>query len=205
MSATKQRTPPVRKRRVPRRGFKLRADGRIRAEDHFCGAGGTTTGVLSVEGWMVVHAANHDPTSILTHSTNYPMVEHSCADIPTMNPAGCPEADVLFTSPECKARSYAVGKQKDDPSLFDPKGDKTAERSRATMDEVTRFAAELQYLYVRRRERPSADLVVRAVGNRPLAPDRERQGGQVQLRRHRTAGGCATWRTSATAATGRCF
>ncbi len=133
---------------MPRRGFKLRADGKIRAEDHFCGAGGTTTGVLSVEGWMVVHAANHDPTSILTHSTNYPMVEHSCADIPTMNPAGCPEADVLFTSPECKARSYAVGKQKDDPSLFDPKGDKTAERSRATMDEVTRFAAELQYLYV---------------------------------------------------------
>ena len=101
MSATKQRKPPVRKRRVPRRGFKLRADGKIRAEDHFCGAGGTTTGVLSVEGWMVVHAANHDPTSILTHSTNYPMVEHSCADIPTMNPAGCPEADVLFTSPEC--------------------------------------------------------------------------------------------------------
>lgn len=147
MSAS-ERTAVRPRARVPRRGFKLRADGVIRAEDHFCGAGGTTTGLFQVPGFTVVHAANHDPTSIATHSTNYPMVEHSCADIPTMKPEGCPEADVLFTSPECRSRSYAVGKPKNDPSLFDPHGDLTAERSRATMDEVTRFAKEQRYLYV---------------------------------------------------------
>jgi DNA (cytosine-5)-methyltransferase 1 len=150
--ASRSSTTPLsdcgRRARARRHGFRLRADQELLVEDHFCGAGGTTTGLRKVDGIRVVHAANHDPLAIQTHSTAYPDIEHSCADIPSMNPRRCPEAHVLFTSPECKARSYARGKPKDDPTLFDPKGDKTAERSRATMDEVTRFAAEQQYIYV---------------------------------------------------------
>lgn len=53
--------------------FTLRADEELLAEDHFCGAGGVTSGIRGVAGWRVVHAANHDPVCIATHSTN-------CAD-----------------------------------------------------------------------------------------------------------------------------
>lgn len=132
----------------PGASFTLRADEELLAEDHFCGAGGTTTGIRGVDGWRVVHAANHDKVAIATHSTNYADIEHSLADIPTMDPRKGPKAHVLFTSPECRSRSYAQGKPKDDPSLFDPSGDATAERSRATMDEVTRFSAARRYVMV---------------------------------------------------------
>ena len=117
----------------------------LRVEDHFCGAGGSTTGAEQVDGVEVVHAANHDKVAIATHSGNYPHIEHSLADIPTMDPRRVPAADILITSPECKAHSYARGRPKDDPSLFDPNGDKGAERSRATMWEVPRFAEARRY------------------------------------------------------------
>lgn len=125
----------------------LRADDdEILIEDHFCGAGGSTTGALRVEGTRVVHAANHSKRSIETHSANYPDVEHSLADIPTMDPArDAPRAHILITTPECKAHSYARGRPKDDTSLFDPTGGGTAERSRATMWEVPRWAEVRQY------------------------------------------------------------
>lgn len=116
-------------------------DNEVLVEDHFCGAGGSTTGAHMVPGVRVVHAANHSKRSIETHTANYPDVEHSLADIPTMDPArDAPRAHILITTPECKAHSYARGRPKDDPSLFDPKGDETAERSRATMWEVPRWA-----------------------------------------------------------------
>lgn len=129
---------------TPQSSFSLRADDELLWEDHFCGAGGTTTG-LRTSGMRVVHAANHDPVAIATHSTNYGDVEHSLADIPSMDPYKGPRAHALWSSPECKARSYARGRPKDDPTLWDPKGDKTQERSRATMDEVWRFADARRY------------------------------------------------------------
>lgn len=116
-------------------------DGEVLVEDHFCGAGGSSTGAFQVPGVRVVHAANHSKISVQTHASNYPDVEHSLADIPTMDPArDAPRAHILITTPECKAHSYARGRPKDDPSLFDSKGDDTAERSRATMWEVPRWA-----------------------------------------------------------------
>ena len=108
-------------------------------EDHFCGAGGNTTGALLVEDVEVVHAANHSILAINTHSSNYPSVEHTCGDIPSMEPKRYPSADVLITTPSCSARSYARGRPKDDPHLFKP-GDGLDEKSRATMDEVARWA-----------------------------------------------------------------
>ncbi len=124
----------------------MNADTVMRIEDHFCGAGGSTTGAKGVEGVEVVHAANHSRVAISTHSTNYPEVEHTLGDIPTLDPRRhSPLADVLITSPECKEHSYAKGRPKDDPSLFDPTGDQTAERSRSTMDEVPRWAEIKRY------------------------------------------------------------
>jgi DNA (cytosine-5)-methyltransferase 1 len=124
----------------------MNADTLLRIEDHFCGAGGNTTGAKGVEGVEVVHAANHSHVAIATHSTNYPEVEHTLGDIPTLDPRRhSPPADVLITSPECREHSYAKGRAKDDPSLFDPVGDQTAERSRSTMDEVPRWAEIKRY------------------------------------------------------------
>jgi DNA (cytosine-5)-methyltransferase 1 len=102
-------------------------------EDHFCGAGGNTTGALLVEDVEVVHAANHSVLAINTHSSNYPSVEHTCGDIRSMEPKRYPSADVLITTPSCAARSYARGRPKDDPHLF-KSGDGLDEKSRATMD-----------------------------------------------------------------------
>ena len=62
----------------------------LRIEDHFCGAGGNTTGALLVDDVEVVHAANHAPPAIATHSSNYPTVEHTCGDIPSMEPKRYP-------------------------------------------------------------------------------------------------------------------
>jgi DNA (cytosine-5)-methyltransferase 1 len=124
----------------------MNADTLLRIEDHFCGAGGNTTGAKTVEGVEVVHAANHSRVAIATHETNNPEVEHTLGDIPTLDPRRhSPPADVLITSPECKEHSYAKGREKDDPSLFDPTGDQTAERSRSTMDEVPRWAEIKRY------------------------------------------------------------
>jgi DNA (cytosine-5)-methyltransferase 1 len=124
----------------------MKAEDYLDIEDHFCGAGGTTTGAKNVRGVRVVHAANHSKVSIATHSSNYPEIEHSLADIPTMDPLrDAPPAAVLLTSPECREHSYAKGRPKDDPSLFDPRGDATAERSRSTMDEVSRWAVLKHY------------------------------------------------------------
>lgn len=122
----------------------LKAEDELTVEDHFCGAGGSTTGALLVDGVRVVHAANHSKLAIATHSANYPDVEHSLADIPSMDPRRAPRAAVLITTPECRARSYARGRPKDDPHLFRP-GDGLDEKSRSTMDEVTRFAEANRY------------------------------------------------------------
>lgn len=119
-------------------------DDALTIEDHFCGAGGSTSGALGVEGVRVVHAANHSKLAIASHSANYPEIEHSLADIPSMDPRKVPRAAVLITTPECRARSYARGRPKDDPHLFPP-GDGLDERSRATMWEVPRFAEVRRY------------------------------------------------------------
>ena len=68
-------------------------------EDHFCGAGGNTTGALLVEDVEVVHAANHSILAINTHSSNYPMVEHTCGDIPSMEPKRYPTGSLSVVAP----------------------------------------------------------------------------------------------------------
>ncbi len=81
----------------------MKAEDLLEIEDHFCGAGGSTTGALLVDGVRVVRAANHSALAIATHSSNYPEVEHSLGDIPSMDPCRGPKAAVLITTPECRA------------------------------------------------------------------------------------------------------
>ncbi len=124
----------------------------ITVTDQFCGAGGSSQGVrrLSkrVKGIEVILALNHWKLAIDTHNTNFPDTIHDCTDISACDPRRYPSTDILITSPECTNHSLAKGvkiaqKQMD---LFNSgKIDAAAERSRATMWDVCRFAEYHNY------------------------------------------------------------
>lgn len=115
--------------------------------DLFCGAGGSGLGAHAA-GFKLVMAANHWAKAIETHSANFPDTEHDCADISQVNPRRYRTTDVLWASPECTNHSQAQGKRRGntDPDLFgDVLPDEAAERSRATMWDVPRFAEHHAY------------------------------------------------------------
>ena len=112
--------------------------------DQFCGAGGSSQGVRRA-GATVRLAMNHNPVAIASHSANFPDVEHACEDIRDLDPGRFARVDVLISSPECKARTYARGKgrREQDEPLFETEEERVAremaQRSRATMDQVIRW------------------------------------------------------------------
>lgn len=111
--------------------------------DLFCGAGGSSIG-LSGAGMHLSLAANHWSRAIETHADNFPDADHLCADISAYDPRRLPKTDVLWASPECTNHSNAKT-IKHTPNLFDPDGDAGAERSRATMWDVPRYAERHHY------------------------------------------------------------
>lgn len=114
--------------------------------DMFCGAGGSSTGALSVPGVEVKVATNHWDLAIETHNTNHQDADHVLADVSQIHPRYFPHSDILWASPECTNHSQAKGvkRQLQAESLFD-KPDQAAERSRATMWDVPRFAEHHKY------------------------------------------------------------
>lgn len=111
--------------------------------DLFCGAGGSSSGAIKVPGVRVRMAANHWRLAVETHNTNHPDTDHDCADISQTDPRRYPTTDILWASPECTHHSQAKGTRKTDktPDLFQQVlPDAAAERSRATMFDVLRFA-----------------------------------------------------------------
>lgn len=116
--------------------------------DLFCGAGGSSTGAIQVPGVEVKLAVNHWDRAIETHNTNHPTTLHDCADISQIDPRRYPHTDILWASPECTNHSKAKGKKKpsNQPDLFgEILPDAAAERSRATMWDVPRFAEAHKY------------------------------------------------------------
>ncbi|NMD58316.1 DNA cytosine methyltransferase [Tsukamurella columbiensis] len=107
--------------------------------DMFCGAGGSSTGLTQHPAFTVKVAANHWQQALDTHGANHPDVDHKRADIHTVDPRSFPKTDVLWASPECTNHSVAKGRKRN--SVEDP----AAERSRATMWDVPRFAEYHQY------------------------------------------------------------
>jgi DNA (cytosine-5)-methyltransferase 1 len=125
----------------------------ITVTDQFCGAGGSSQGVRNVSRKMgggvgVKMALNHWKLAIETHSTNFQDTEHDCTDISACDPRRYPSTTILITSPECTNHSLAKGQKavKAQMDLF-AKGtcDASAERSRATMWDVPRFAEYHRY------------------------------------------------------------
>ncbi|HEU5085701.1 MAG TPA: DNA cytosine methyltransferase [Acidimicrobiales bacterium] len=113
--------------------------------DLFCGAGGSSTGAAAA-GLTIVMAANHWQAAIEVHQANHPDAAHDCADISQVDPRRYPRTDVLLASPECTNHSQArgVSRKRQDPTLWDAP-DPAAERSRATMWDVVRFAEQMRY------------------------------------------------------------
>jgi DNA (cytosine-5)-methyltransferase 1 len=116
--------------------------------DLFCGAGGSSLGATAAGGTLMM-AANHWQTAIDVHQAHFPNAGHDCADISQADPRRYPRTDILLASPECTNHSQArgVSRKRQDPTLWDAP-DPTAERSRATMWDVVRFAEQLRYTAV---------------------------------------------------------
>lgn len=117
--------------------------------DLFCGAGGSSLGAHAA-GATGRLALNHWERAIETHNTNFPDMDHDCADVSALTTArirSYPHSDILLASPECTNHSLAKGARRRKPraaSLFDdgPSGDDEQDRSRATMWDVCRFAEQ---------------------------------------------------------------
>ena len=133
--------------------MKLQTDS-LEVTDMFCGAGGSSQGVrraaLKYGGNIKVrYALNHWQLAIRTHSANFPETDHDCTDISDVDPRRYFKTDILITSPECTNHSIANKGKKDKSQLtiFDQMGytDYEAQRSRATMWDVPRFAEVHNY------------------------------------------------------------
>ncbi|RFA12129.1 DNA methyltransferase [Subtercola boreus] len=124
----------------------------LTATDLFCGAGGSSSGLVAA-GYKVVIAANHWKLAIDSHQINHPDTDHSSADISQVDPRFFPRTDLLWGSPECTNHSGAKGikrQRTENEALFNldgtaPLPDAAAERSRATMWDIPRFAEFHQY------------------------------------------------------------
>jgi DNA (cytosine-5)-methyltransferase 1 len=124
------------------------ANNELTATDMFCGAGGSSTGALEVPGVTVKTAMNHWARAIETHNANHPETDHVCADIQITDPRYIATSDILWASPECTNHSVAKGKKRvtNQADLFgDSIADEAADRSRATMWDVPRFAEWHKY------------------------------------------------------------
>ncbi|EUA17264.1 C-5 cytosine-specific DNA methylase family protein [Mycobacterium xenopi 3993] len=117
--------------------------------DLFAGAGGSSTGAVSVPGIEVRVASNHWSLAIESHAANHPETDHIQADLSQIDPRLFPRTDALWASPSCTHHSSAQGKKRTDlqqPDLFgDTLPEEAAERSRATMWDVVRFSEHHEY------------------------------------------------------------
>jgi DNA (cytosine-5)-methyltransferase 1 len=113
--------------------------------DLFCGMGGSSAGAEAA-GFEVMLALNHWFLAIETHAANFPRVDHFCADVRAHEPSYYPTTDIMIASPECTNHSLSKGvKRLHQPALIGGERDAAAERSRATMDDVPKFAAYHNY------------------------------------------------------------
>ena len=89
----------------------------IYAADLFCGAGGTSTGMLQAAhklGYDDVRllAINHWDVAIATHASNHPLADNRCESLDNVDPRKAipgGKLDLLCASPECTHHSRARG------------------------------------------------------------------------------------------------
>jgi DNA (cytosine-5)-methyltransferase 1 len=122
--------------------------------DYFCGFGGSSQGARKL-GLNIRMAANHWDLAVQTHALNFPDSDHDQADISGTDPRRHPTTTIAWFSPECTNHSMAKGKKRQAKATqmafgeeAPPLPDAAAERSRATMWDVPRFAEYHRYRYV---------------------------------------------------------
>lgn len=88
----------------------------VLAADLFCGAGGTSTGLMQaceqIERRARITAVNHWDRAVETHAANHPKAQHHCEDLTTLDPRKAVpggKLDLLVASPECTHHSVARG------------------------------------------------------------------------------------------------
>lgn len=116
--------------------------------DGFCGGGGSSEGARAA-GVRVRTALNHWRLAVDVHNANHPDTLHDCADISQVDPRRYPTTTFAWFSPSCTNHSIAKGRRRHidaTPDLFgETLPDEAAERSRATMWDVVRFAEHHRY------------------------------------------------------------
>ncbi|MER7577377.1 DNA cytosine methyltransferase [Streptomyces sp. NPDC126514] len=119
--------------------------------DLFCGAGGSSTGLVAA-GLELRLAANHSAVAIETHAANHPDAEHLCADIDHYDMRRLPRTDVLWASPICTELSPAGGRRRKKVSPGQlaleedgPVSSGLYERTRATFWDVIRATEVHRY------------------------------------------------------------
>jgi DNA (cytosine-5)-methyltransferase 1 len=88
----------------------------ILAADLFCGAGGSSTGLVQAAQErgrrLDLLAVNHWSVAVDTHTRNHPWARHLCADLSQVDPSKVipgGRLDILIASPECTHHSLARG------------------------------------------------------------------------------------------------
>lgn len=119
--------------------------------DIFCGAGGSSTGLVAA-GLELRLAANHWARAIETHAANHPGADHICADINNYDMRRLPHTDVLWASPICTELSPAGGRKRRTTGHgqqaieeFGPVATAAFERTRATFWDVIRATEVHRY------------------------------------------------------------
>lgn len=129
--------------------------------DLFCGAGGSSTGLV-MAGGELLFAANHSRRNVETHSANHRNAEHACADLNHYDMRNIPAgADVLWASPICTELSPAGGNGKGKGARkrpirpeqaellkFGPVAEEEFIRTRATFLDVIRATEVHEFKYV---------------------------------------------------------
>jgi len=118
--------------------------GILEATDLFCGAGGSSLGLEFVccprcgrQLIQVTQCLNHWDLAVEAHNANFPDADHDVHDVEVIPAARFRRTPLLWASPECVHHAYCRGKK--DPD------DESAERSRATMNDVLRFTDYHRY------------------------------------------------------------
>jgi DNA (cytosine-5)-methyltransferase 1 len=111
----------------------------IKAADLFCGAGGTSTGLVRAARALGLEldllAVNHWQVAVDTHTRNHPWARHLCADLASVDPnkaVGGDRLNLLVASPECTHHSVARG------------GKPCSDQSRASAWHVLHWAERLR-------------------------------------------------------------
>ncbi|MGW6531409.1 DNA cytosine methyltransferase [Streptomyces venezuelae] len=118
--------------------------------DIFCGAGGSSTGLVAA-GFELKLAANHWSQAIETHAANHRDADHLCADINNYDMRRLPKTDLLWASPICTEMSPAGGRRRTRGQMaleIDELGsvpDAAWERTRATAYDVIRATEVHRY------------------------------------------------------------